>query len=232
MAKIKNILKYCFIFLILFIMLFSLTGCYDARGLETLSYVVAIGIDIGENNLLRLSLQFATTSASGEGSAQYTDTTITTVECSTLSSGINLINSYISKQIYLAHCKIIVISENLAARGVSEYISTLKNNVEIRPDCSILISRCSAEDFLNSSSPGLETLAARYYDLIFNSISYTGFSPNVTLFSFFSALEDKYCHPVAILSGITSESTQKVSPTTAFTDIDGSYKARRNTNKK
>lgn len=46
------------------ILLFSITGTYDARGLESLSYAVAIGIDKGNENLIRLSLQF---SAPGSG---------------------------------------------------------------------------------------------------------------------------------------------------------------------
>ena len=47
-----------FILIIIFC-LFTLTGCYSAEGLETLAYAVAIGIDKGENNKIRLSLQFA-----------------------------------------------------------------------------------------------------------------------------------------------------------------------------
>lgn len=41
------------------IILFSIAGTYDARGLEDLSYAVAIGLDKGKDNLLRLSLQFS-----------------------------------------------------------------------------------------------------------------------------------------------------------------------------
>ena len=47
----------------------TLTGCYNAEGLETLAYAVAIGIDKGENDKIRLSLQFAVLSESNsEGS--------------------------------------------------------------------------------------------------------------------------------------------------------------------
>ena len=221
----NNLFKKLILILLLSILLFSLTGCYDAKGVETLSYVVAIGLDVGENNLLKLTLQLATTGESGGGPSLYTDTTITSVECTSINSGFNLINSYISKQIYLAHCKIIVISEELAAEGISEYISTFANNIEIRPDCNILISRCDASDFLNASSPGLETLVAKHYDLVFNSITYTGFSSDATLFSVFSALEDEYCHPTAILSGITSSEQGQSTSTSNFVDLDGNYKA-------
>lgn len=55
------------IFVIILILVFCLTtlsGCYSAEGLETLAYAVAIGIDKGENDKIRLSLQFAVLSKS------------------------------------------------------------------------------------------------------------------------------------------------------------------------
>ena len=55
------------IFVIIIILVFcayTLTGCYSAEALETLAYAVAIGIDKGENDKIRLSLQFAVLSKS------------------------------------------------------------------------------------------------------------------------------------------------------------------------
>ena len=52
------------IIIILIFCLFTLTGCYNAESLETLAYAVAIGIDKGENDKIRLSLQFAVLSNS------------------------------------------------------------------------------------------------------------------------------------------------------------------------
>ena len=118
------------IILLLVFSLVSLTGCYDTRALESLSYVIAIGLDKGNDNKLRLTLQFASpdsNSSSGDsGSSQYSNTTITTVECNSFESGINLVNSYISNQVNLSHTKIIVISEELAYQGIAEYISSFE----------------------------------------------------------------------------------------------------------
>lgn len=229
--------KYISLIIILIISLFSLSGCYDAKGLETLAYVVAIGLDKGEDNILKLSVQFATSGESGKGdsSSQYTGTTLTTVECASFDSGINLINSYISKQVHLSHCKLIVVSEILAREGISDYISTFENNAEIRPDCNIVVSRCNAEDFLNSSSFELETLSARYYESVINSSEYTGYTDNVTIYSFFFAFDNDFIEPVAILSGINSEATHKQNTDTSYASIDGDYKAdetpvKKNTN--
>ena len=58
-------LKKIFIIVLLLIFcMFTLTGCYNAQGLETLAYAVAIGIDKGENDKIRISLQFAVLSES------------------------------------------------------------------------------------------------------------------------------------------------------------------------
>ena len=57
---IKKMFKKIFtIILILIFCMFSLVGCYSSEGLETLAYAVAIGIDKGENDKIRLTLQFA-----------------------------------------------------------------------------------------------------------------------------------------------------------------------------
>lgn len=220
--------KFLCLILILSICSFSLTGCYDATGVENLSYAIAIGLDKGENNILKLSIQFATPStisAGSEGSSQSDTTTITSIECSSISSGINLINSYISKQVNLAHCKVIVISEELAYEGVSEYIYTLVDNVEIRPNCNIVVSRCDAINFLENAKPTLEKLTARYYEAALRSSEYTAYTSDIQLNDFYSNLKSTTTDSLAILAGINTEETHLTSTTTDKFNVDSIYKA-------
>ena len=194
-------IKYIFLILILLLSMFCLSGCYDARGIETLAYAVAIGIDKGADNTIRLTLQFAvpTSSDSTSSSSQTSSSTVIYVDCSTIDSGISLINSYISKKVNLSHCKAIVISETLAYEGISDYIYTLVNNVEVRPDCYIIISRCDVYDFLSNSTPTLESVSARYYELILNSSEYTGYAETIYLSDFYKSILSSTEQPVAIL---------------------------------
>lgn len=220
--------KYLCLFLILSICIFSLTGCYDANGIENLSYSIAIGLDKGENNILKLSIQFATPSAGGgnsEGSSQSNTTTITSIECSSIPSGLNLINSYISKKVNLSHCKVIVISEELASEGISEYIYTLVDNVEVRPTCNIVVTRCDAIDFLEKAKPTLEKLTARYYEAALRSGEYTAYTADIQLKDFYSALKNSTSQPVAILAGINTEETHLNYEYIDKFNIDSSYKA-------
>ena len=202
---------------------FSLTGCYSTRGLETLAYAVAIGIDKGDgNNKLKVTLQLAVlsdSSSDGGGSTQSQQSTITSVDCSSIDSGISLINSYISKKVNLSHCKAVVFSEEFAYDGLSEELFTLINNLEIRPDCNIIISRCNALDYLQNVQPTLESVSARYYELILNS------SENIALKDFYNSLLNSSSSPYAILGGINNKSTQELSTTSSIYDSEGSYKA-------
>ena len=159
------------------------------------------------------------------GSSQSQTSTITTVDCASIDSGISLINSYISKKVNLSHCKAIIISEELAYDGLSEYVYTLANNIEIRPDCNIIISRCNAEDYLNNSTPTLESVSARYYEFIFNSSEYTGYTENISLSDFYFDLLSTTTEAHAILGGINDKSTHKTNTNLTLADREASYKA-------
>lgn len=193
--------KYIVLILILLFSLFCLTGCYDSRGIETLAYVVALGIDKSDDDTIRLTFQFAvpTSSDSSSSSSQSSSSTIIDVNCTTIDSGISLVNSYISKKVNLSHCKALVISETLAYEGVSDYLYTLVNNIEFRPDCYFIVSRCDAYYFLYNSTPTLESVPARYYELITNSSEYTGFTESIYLSDFYQNIISTTSQPVAIL---------------------------------
>ena len=224
-------MKKVFVFIgIIFVILLIISSKYSttSQSIENLAYVIAIGIDNGDNGLLEVTLQLATPSSNSSGSGsseQSSESTTTTVECSTITSGLNLVNSYISKKLNLSHCKIIVFSEKFAANGISDEISTLANNVEIRPDCSIVISKCDAKDFININKPVLVTLTARFYEVVVNSGDYTGFSTNVTLLDFYRNLKDYSSEAIALLAGINTPSTQTAPDDVNYVDLDSSYSA-------
>ena len=222
----KNV--YCLIML-LFCCLCFLTGCNSSDGVESKAYVIAIGLDNGQTNILKLSLQFAILSGNSESSGSSSSSgsdnepsTVISVECSSIDSGINLINSYISKKINLSHCKVIIISEELAESGISDYVYNLASNIEIRPQCHILISRCNASDFLEQSSPIFESNPANYYERIFSSSKYSGYVENTYFYNFYNNILSTTSEATAILCGIN---TDKTHDTQSEYSLDGSYKA-------
>lgn len=160
-----------------------------------------------------------------DGSSQSDSSIVTTIECASFDSGINLLNSYLSKESNLSHCKIIVFSEEFANNGISETLFTLMNKVEVRPDCNVLVSRCNAEYFLKNSKPVLEKLSARYYEIAPTSSEYTGFTQSITLSEFFSDYTDTFQNCYAILGGINSSDTHDASSNEPSIEKDSSNKA-------
>ena len=217
----KKFIKKFITLLLLLIILFNLTGCYDATGIEELAYVVAIGLDITEDNALELTLQFATSGnsassnssgnssgSSSSGSSQSSGSNLTTVKCSSINSGLAIINGHISKKVDLSHCLELIFSEKLAYMGLSEYLDTFVNNMELRTDCSIVITKCKAKDFLNNVNPSLEPLTARYYEASLNSSEYTGYTIDISLSEFYSQMKDTYSQAYAILGGLSSRTSE------------------------
>ena len=223
--------KYCII-LILLLCLVALTGCYDSGGIESQAYVIALGIDNGESNNIKLSLQIASLASSEKssgGSSQYNESDVISVECATVDEGIALINSYISKKINLSHCKALIISETLAHEGISEYIFTFANNLEIRPNAHVLISKCSANDFLKNFEPSLESVSARYYELILNSTSYSGYTENTFLYDFYESILSTTKEASAILVNLNDKKNH--GNDLNYDNLNGNFLARPNANR-
>lgn len=155
----------------------------------------------GEKDDLKVSLQLSIPSknTSSESSSGSPDTVIDTIECSSIESGISLANGYIGKKINLSHCKVVIFSEEVASFGISDTIYTLVNNIELRPDCNVIISRSTAYDFLDNSKSELESITAKYYEIIATSSKYTGFTSNITIADVFSKITDTFAEPCAIL---------------------------------
>lgn len=198
--------KIIVVILLIFVIFFAISNSYALQNINKLTYVVALGIDVGDNNNIKLSIQIAKPSSIDKSSSsnQSSASVVDSVECSNIESGINLFNSYISRSVNLSHCKMIVISEELAARDISEYLYDLSNNVEVSTHANIIISKCNAESFLKLANDTLENFPARYYQIVDTSKNSTGYVKGDTLIDFFSNYTDTFKEPIAVLSNINN----------------------------
>ncbi len=188
----------------------SLTGCYDAREPDDMGYVMAIGLDKGKTHFLKMTLQIAVPvkisggggGGGSEGGGGAESSTIESVETPSVWSGLNMINSFTSRQVLLSHAKAVVISEELARNGIISYLHTMVRSKEFRPNLRVLVSRTSAEEYIKSVTPKLELNPSKYYELNFRSGSYTGFTPDITLNDFYFNTESLDRQSVAILASV------------------------------
>lgn len=198
------------IIILALLLVISTTSYYGIKGIDNLAYVVAIGLDVGDQENLRLSLQISIPNSSegSSSSSQSSSVVVDSIESPSINTGINLFNSYLGKEVNLSHCKVLVISEELAAKGISEYLYTLTNDIHFRNDSNIIISKCDAKSFLEYSAPALDKVSARYYEIAPTSSEYTGYTESTVINEFFASLTDSYSSPVAVLGSINTGASQ------------------------
>ena len=202
----KTIKVLCIIIIFVLLTLFF-SASYSKFIIDNIAVVVAMGIDVDSDssskNNLKVSFQFIDASSVSEsGSSETAPAVLKTVSASSISSAINLINSYVNNEITLSHCKLIVFSEEIAKKGITDDIYTLINNIQVRPTANIVISKCTAESYLENSKPLFEPLISKYYEHFVNSSLYTGYTTNATLGDIFDTMVYYACEPSAILGGI------------------------------
>lgn len=201
---------YVICILVFFAVAFS--GYLHEQDINDLAYIIAVGFDVGDNDDIKLTFQISIPSKNGSGSSSSggsssegsgsSDTLKQTVECNSFNSGLNMANNIISKKLSLTHCKFIVFSEEFASRGISNYIYTLENNVELRSNCNVLISTTSAEKFINSSTPVLEHSTSKYYEIITTSSRYSGYTTNATLNTVYTSFVDSFGSTATMLGSV------------------------------
>ena len=201
--KIKKIL---IILLVIVITAFFLTNFSSIYTIDDYAYVIAMGLDNSDDSDLILSLQIAIPAGSSKGSesssSQSSSSIVSSVKCKNINGGVNLINDYLGQKLNLSYCKAMVFSEDIAKKGIGNYICTATNDIEIRPSCDIIVSKCSALDYITNSKPLLENLSSKYYEIASSSQKDTGLTRTISLMSFYNRYYDSLCEPYAPLSSI------------------------------
>lgn len=205
--------RYIILALLICLQLTSLTGCYDKRELDDMAYPIALGFDKGVTNELRMTLQLAIPIAigggeGGGGGEGEKSVSVVTVDTPTVYSGLNMLNTFVSKQINLSHVKAVIFSQELAKEGIIRYLHAMVRNREFRPSMKIIVSRDPAEEFINAVKPRLETNPAKYYELLLEAYRYTGFTAESEMIDFYIKSKSTAIQPIAVLAGVNKfEST-------------------------
>ncbi len=181
------------------IMCLILTGCFDSREVEQSAYLIALGIDKGENAPYKYTFQISNpleTGSSDKGKDESAEpmkaedqpknkgVNNVVIESENFYSAINILKSGMSKEPELSHLKAIIFSKELAREGLLEHSSLLFREREIRPGVNLCLAE-SADDFLLNVNPTLELSTARYYELLFRNQN-TPYAPITELWDFVS----------------------------------------------
>lgn len=209
--------KVILLFLVCIIFSSTLTGCYDAKELTEWTYVYSIGMDHGIKDKLRMSIQIPTvkgSSSNNEISGMANSTisseekeglTTISIDCPSFYAGINMINTFLSRELNYMHTKFIVFSEKLAKDGIETYLNGFPRGRQIRRQLYIIISRDSARDFLKENVPRTSSSLTKMQEAIITQQSKnTGYFPHVSYGDVTNSLKTSYGQIIIPLAAVNN----------------------------
>ncbi|HEX2924972.1 MAG TPA: Ger(x)C family spore germination protein [Ruminiclostridium sp.] len=200
--------KIALIILIVSAML-PLASCFDAREIDSWAYVYTMGVDKGVSDKLRMTIQFLAlkeqTGGGSQGGAQSapgSDVKVITIDCPTFYSGVNMINSSLSRRINYMHSKFFIVSQELAKEDISSLMSAFVRDRQIRRTMHMIVVRGKADDFINSFNPILGTAISKTQEGIMDMQKITGLFEDTSFGNFIDDMKSDKIQPVGVLAGL------------------------------
>ena len=143
-------------FIVIVIMLF-VTGCYDHRELNDMSVVDGIAIDYKDDKY-EVKLEVVSSEKGKDGNEIKTN--VISSKDKVLANAFYKATKKSSGDIYLGHVSLLVVSENVAKRGLNDVIDYVLRDIRISNDYSILVT-----DNIDLFSFSIESLSTYGYTL-------------------------------------------------------------------
>lgn len=164
--------------LVLLLMLLPLlSGCWDARELNALAMVMAVGIDKLESGRFEVTIQVArpgnrSGGGGGAGSAGGDSVYTASADGDTIFAAIRNLAQFTSRRIMWAHNNVVVVGESLAQETIRPVVDFFTRNQELRMRTWVVVARGSSARSVVAAKTGLENIPAnsisalmRYADL-------------------------------------------------------------------
>ncbi|WP_170007169.1 Ger(x)C family spore germination protein [Bacillus fonticola] len=168
-----------------FMCLFSIAGCNDISQLEEFTFPIAVGVDLGEEDLLEITFQLANPSKGVPNLGSSVDekpSEIITISAPDINAARELANISDAKEIQFSHVKNLILSEALARSDkFEEVIKSTMRERQYRRNINLVISKERAQDFIRANEPQLEQRPHKFFELMVSRWNQTGLMPESTL---------------------------------------------------
>ncbi|OLS41188.1 Ger(x)C family spore germination protein [Bacillus sp. MRMR6] len=141
-----------------------LAGCWDRSEINDIAIVSAIGIDLVEENQLRLSLQVAVpaklgSTGGGQGGSSEQSTILISETGATVSEAYRNIQGKLPRRIFFSQSRVLLIGEDLAKQGVYHIIDFHTRYAEPRINSFVMFTKGKASEII-TIIPKFENISA------------------------------------------------------------------------
>ncbi|HHZ16857.1 MAG TPA: Ger(x)C family spore germination protein [Clostridia bacterium] len=199
---------------IVFLMLLAaalvfLTACWSSHETDELGYIILLGIDKGERNIVNVTFQLAIPQPIEGGDAEKASEVIS-VEAPSLFAALELADSFISKHLTFIHNKAIIVSEEIAREGLDRYINPLVRSREVRRTNFLMVTQGKASELIQANKTLVfERYPSRQIDIFMAASRTTGLLPHADIHRFYEGLNSPGSQPIAALIGMEKKSPEK-----------------------
>lgn len=144
--------------------LIILTGCWNRVEINDIAIVTAIGLDLVEDDKLRLTLQVAVPSklgsmGGGDGGSSEKSSIVISETGTTVSEAYRNIQGKLPRRIFFSQSRVLLIGEDLAKKGVSHIIDFHTRYAEPRINSFIMFTKGNASKIIKGI-PKFESISA------------------------------------------------------------------------
>lgn len=148
--------------IILFLLIFSLSGCYDYTEIVDFAIVVSVGVDYKDDNF---TTTFEILSSNNDKESPASETFTVSGKGPTISKAFENTDSKINKRAYYTHADLFVLSEEVARSKLADISDFLLRNSHIRENFNVVIAK-DPKEILESSSKINPTVGKSIIDAI------------------------------------------------------------------
>lgn len=212
--------------LIVLVLVLPLTGCWNAREINELAFVLSIGLDKSDDGY-KVTAQIAkpeTYSKTAMGGTSGTEKEkpfwLVSATGKTIFEAVRNMASVSSRRIFWSHIKVIILGEDLARNNVQEIFDYFSRNPELRFRTWIAVTPGEAGKILEVV-PIIEKDPSQNIEKLMEHVNLTGKSSSIMLKDFLEDYLNPYLNPVAariVLTDLNSKTIVKADGAAAFGD--------------
>ena len=175
----------------LLIVLPLLSGCWDQIGIDSRAYVVALGLDKGDDNHLIVTYLISNPEYSKqEGPTSEPSHEIISFPALDFITAKNTANSIVAKQVTYHMLQALIVSEELAKDpNFIRYMYDVTKEREIKRNVPMIVTKEKVSTFLKENNPKLESRAHKYFQFILENANKAGLIPDFKLHNYFEITE-------------------------------------------
>lgn len=166
---------------------FIMTGCWNYVEVDEQLTVSGIAVDKGQKGKkYHLTAEFI---SGGGGKDAQMETETIEADGDTIIEAIRSLMTTGTKMFYFGHCKLIIISDKVAKKGIADILDTIIRDREIRVTMNIVIAKhVKAKDILMSQDVSNPIISYEIVELIKVTREYNGQAPVDLIYQAFNSL--------------------------------------------